>query len=246
MKKFLFSLFLIFFSTLSATAHAAEYASEELITKFSKYIHSIDPDVECKLLRKVTPQELCQGLRPIALVESQMPWTHTLKKMLSGKKKWKKGVIERASISLTYVDCEFAREAIPLILALGNTYTNENWNFTTPITLYLFEERSEYQETLQFLADIVNAAYPKYFNVTPCVEVPSNSTIVMACNQCSSRAIIEFQDMLKDNGLLFLLKASSVNFKESSIMKSIELEWQRQCPLGTQGFTFVKQKSLTF
>ena len=90
MKKFLFSLFLIFFSTLSATAHAAEYASEELITKFSKYIHSIDPDVECKLLRKVTPQELCQGLRPIALVESQMPWTHTLKKMLSGKKNGKR------------------------------------------------------------------------------------------------------------------------------------------------------------
>lgn len=245
MKKFLLVLFLIFIKIEnSACAAIEEYASEELRKKYVQYMGCIDSDIACVFQRPAvtTVQEVCQALRPLALQEFYKPWTKTLNKLLSGKKKWKRGAIESIPISLTYTDCQLGLSAIPLILALGNTYTNQGWNFFTPIKLYLFEENAQYHEPLQLLADIVNATYPKYFNVVVPTQAPSNSHIVMSCNLHTERSIAEAEAMLKENGILFLVKDAAADLEAPKSLDLRSLAWQKRCSDTVQGLTYVKQK----
>jgi len=249
MRKYLLMLLLLLIFIQienSAYAKAEEYASEELRKKYVQYMGCIDSDIACVFQRPVaiTVQELCQALRPLALQEFYKPWTKTLNKLLSGKKKWKREKIENILISLTYIDCENGLSAIPLILALGNTYTNKDWSFSTPIKLELFEERPQHHESLQLLADIVNAAYPKYFNVVVPTQSPSNSHIVMSCNLRAERPITELGAMLKGNGILFLVKSAEANIQVPESLEPRSLTWQKRClDLNVQGLTYVKKKN---
>jgi hypothetical protein len=87
--------------------------------------------------------------------------------LITGKAKWKRDVIESGSpiIKMADIGAGIGLSAMYFVSRCISIFEEEKWKLAKPIELNLYELKKENVLALNALCDVVNAAYPQYFQL---------------------------------------------------------------------------------
>ncbi|MCX7343747.1 MAG: class I SAM-dependent methyltransferase [Proteobacteria bacterium] len=86
---------------------------------------------------------------------------------ITGKKSWKKEMLESLDSSITIADvgCGLGFSTISVVLQTLEIYEKDSWELKAPIHIDLYDISPEHKEPLIALAALINMALPKYFKI---------------------------------------------------------------------------------